>query len=403
MGVTTLCFQPPFLWPQWSTSLRRLMPAYQRHPPEAGAEPNGRETARSNCHGSKPPNWGWFLRPISGNLGDGSTETTPTTKIAKSNCWICPMLDPWGPADRGPHPIQKNLGHHHTLRLKLSGSSSGFLFGKTKPKFGYLSSGKLTKIVEIHGFPWEIDRQKVDFPYLGSFIGRYIPTCQAWSNWDARTVGGFDVAGGIRHGMAVHSRRHWHRRRLLSGSVQFVPRSSTSAGTVRGYSVDKLTSLLPSSVWRNAKRSMWRMSMLEQAWQPWQLRCKLIKLDLLESSIHKGCPDSYSQDGTMPRLTGAPHMPRSELVPCWDSESPKLQSFEKSSIFCKRSTRPFFGPPPFGGSPAEISLDRAIVRQHLVELIKGDLQRGLQGSHTESWGINRPPNGEALQQSMVSK
>ena len=246
--------------------------------------------------------------------------------------------------------------------------------------------------MEIHGFPWEIDLQKVDFPYLCSFTGRYIPTCQAWSNWDARTVGGFDVAGWIRHGMAVHSRRHWHRRRLFSGSVQFVPRSSsTSAGTVRGYSVDKLTSLLPSSVWRNTKRSMWRMSMLEQAWQPWQLRCKLIKLDLLESSIHKGCPDSYSQDGTMPRLTGAPHMPRSELVPCWDSESPKLQSFEKSSIFSKRSTRPFFGPPPFGGSPAEISLDRAIVRQHLVELIKGDLQRGLQGSHTESWGINQPP------------
>ena len=82
MGGTTLCFQPPFLWPQWSTSLRRLMPAYQGHPPEAGAdEPNGRETARSNCHGSKPPNWGWFLRPISGNLGDGSTLLPPQPKL----------------------------------------------------------------------------------------------------------------------------------------------------------------------------------------------------------------------------------------------------------------------------------------------------------------------------------
>ena len=103
-------------------------------------------------------------------IGDGSTTLPPQSKLPSQIARFVPktaviqgrvsstgcqhwhkLLDLPGPADRDPHPIQKNLGHHHTLRLKLSGSSSGFLFGKTKPKFGYLSSGKLTKNC---GNPW---------------------------------------------------------------------------------------------------------------------------------------------------------------------------------------------------------------------------------------------------------
>lgn len=123
------------------------------------------------------------------------------------------------PADRGPHPIQKNLGHHHTLRLKLSGSSSGFLLGKTKPKFGHLSSGKLTKKWwKSMDFPGKLIYQKVDFPYLGSFTGRYIhPQLSSMKQlgcpnrgrfrsgrWDSTwlsTRGGTGIGGGFLVGL----------------------------------------------------------------------------------------------------------------------------------------------------------------------------------------------------------
>lgn len=133
------------------------------------------------------------------------------------------------------------------------------------------------------------------------------------------------MACGIRHEMAVHSWRHWHRRRFLRGSV---PRSSVSVREI------VLTSLLPSSV------------MLQQAWAIGSSMANWIRWIAPKCAVcwsHRGCHDGYSQQSG--------HVWPPPMLSSWCHWCPGTQSHPS---FANRALRPFFGPPPIWRKPGRL-------------------------------------------------